>query len=299
MSYDITIIGHVVLDYIVRGSRVRGPFPGGPCVYGGLSARALGSSVAAVGKLGSDFGVRRLAWLRKNGLPIDHLIISDGTTTSFKIAYSKSGRTLQVCRRCEPFTAQDIESVPKSSALYLGGVLNELAPVLLVRLAKRGFMVAVDLQSYTRIVGPEGMIRMRKRWFDRSILDRLTILKMSQNESKSVVGERVTTQKLSRLGPDIVLVTKGPAGAMVWSRDEGTFRLQPYKSRAKDPTGAGDAFLSGFFLSWLRTNDIRWSAAIGASIASFVVSEFGPVCFGTRRQIEQRAARIHERIERV
>ena len=35
--------------------------------------------------------------------------------------------------------------------------------------------------------------------------------------------------------------------------------------------GAGDALVGAFLLTWVHTNDLAWSTAIGSAVASFVV----------------------------
>jgi sugar/nucleoside kinase (ribokinase family) len=122
---------------------------------------------------------------------------------------------------------------------------------------------------------------------------------VSEDEASTLIGRTDSSVKLRALGPEIILITKGKAGTMVWSKDSGVYAVPAYKTRVRDPTGAGDALVGAFLVTWLRTGDLAWSAAIGSAVASFVVEKVGPSDFGTPRQVEKRAKTIFDGIVRM
>jgi sugar/nucleoside kinase (ribokinase family) len=86
---------------------------------------------------------------------------------------------------------------------------------------------------------------------------------------------------------------------IVWSRENGMFSVPAYETLVRDPTGAGDALAGSFLVTWVRTNDLLWSAAVGSAVASMVVAKKGLARFGKRRQIERRATEILDQITRI
>lgn len=299
MRYDLAVVGHIVLDYIIdREGIVHGPKLGGPCTYSSLGARALGASAIAVSRVGRDFGRKRVSWLHSHGISVNHIRISNSLTTSFKINYRNAGRNMQVTSVCDPLGREDLSKFPHSLAIHMGPILNEIPPRIAMRLAELNSVLSLDPQGYLRRLASDGSVRIRS-WRNSSLLKRLAVLKVSENELTTIAGENHSFRRLSKLGPDIILLTRGVKGMIVWSRKEGTFRMPAYETRVRDPTGAGDALVGAFLTSWVHAGDLLWSAAVGSAVASFVVAKFGPATFGTRRQIESRAKRILDRTVRV
>lgn len=298
MKYDLAVVGQIVLDHIGHNGRFRGPILGGPAVYASLTARALDASVTVTSTVGQDFGHRRLARLHDHGISIRHIRVVNSQTTSFKINYHGSGRSLKVVSICDAIHAEDLLRCPEANAIHIGPVLHEVSSCHVARLARRNAIACLDPQGYFRYVAADGSVQVRN-WRDNGVLKEIDVLKVSDDELKALIGNDWSTGKLAKLGPDIVFITKGAKGSMVWSRDEGTFRVPAYKTRVVDPTGAGDAMAGAFLISWNRTNDLIWSVAVGAAVASFVVEKLGPTNFGTRRQIEDRAQAIFEQTIRL
>jgi adenosine kinase len=75
----------------------------------------------------------------------------------------------------------------------------------------------------------------------------------------------------------IVITTHGKDGSVI----EGKSVKSPIKIEAAkpvkvlDPTGAGDAFRAGFLFGYGRDWDLEKSGKLGATVASFVVEEYG------------------------
>jgi len=297
-KYDLAVIGHIVLDYISRDSKRYAPQMGSPCVYASLGARALNASVVVASKVGRDFGRERLSWLRSRGVDIDHVRQSNSLTTSFKIKYVNGTRFMWVRSKCTSLTRRDLSDLPLSSAIHIGPILNEIPLSLAISLTNRNSVTCLDPQGYLRRVLRDGGIR-RSRMRSRALLKHLDVLKVSEDEASALIGRTRSSLKLRGLGPEIILITKGRAGTTVWSKDQGVYSVPAYKTRVRDPTGAGDALAGGFLVTWVHTGDLAWSAAIGSAVASFVVEKVGPSNFGTSKQVEKRAETIFDEITRM
>jgi len=297
-KYDLAVIGHIVLDYISSGSKRYAPQMGSPCVYTSLGARALNASVVVGSKVGHDFGRERLVWLGSRGVEINHIRQCSSRTTSFKIKYVNGTRFMWVASKCASLTRRDLSDLPTSSALHIGPILNEIPPSLAISLTDRNSVTCLDPQGYLRHVLRDGRIR-KSKWTNSTLLKHLDVLKVSEDEASTVIGRTESSLKLRALGPEIILITKGKAGTMVWSKDHGVYAVPAYETRVRDPTGAGDALVGAFLVTWVHTGDLAWSAAIGSAVASFVVEKVGPSNFGTPKQVEERAKTICDGIVKM
>jgi sugar/nucleoside kinase (ribokinase family) len=301
MAYDLTVVGHIVLDYITRKGKTHGPLTGGSCTYAGLAARALGSSVVLVSKVGRDFGSKRLSIFRDNGVSVGRVHVVNSPTTCFRINYRNGERTMKVTAKCEPITRWDISNFPESRTVHIGPLLNEISLSLAGELTKKDSVFGLDPQGYLRRLTPDGTVLVRK-WRGLPLLRKINVLKGSENELSTIVGKKPrksALHKLHSLGPEIILLTRGVKGTIVWSKDEGTFNVPAYATAVRDPTGAGDALIGAFLTTWVRTGDLTWSAAVGSAVSSFVVEEFGAASFGKPKQIEGRAQKIFNRTVRM
>ena len=298
MRYDLAVVGHIVRDQISRGGTARAITLGGPCIYSSLAARALDASVVVVSRVGADFTRKEFAWIARSGIEISKIRGSPSPTTCFRIDYREAERTMQVTQRCDPLSPIDLEDFPDSLAVHIGLVLDDFPEGLALRLAHRDSVLSLEAQGYTRRLDRSGIVSQRK-WNNATLLKRLEVMKASGPELRAMGVGQITSRSLAKLGPRIILVTKGAKGTTLWSREEGLFEIPAYRTRIRDPTGAGDTLVGGFLVSWIRTGELLWSCAVGSAIASFVVEDFGPTKFGSSKQIKNRAEKILDETRRV
>ena len=298
MKYELAVFGHIVLDHVSRNGPVRGPQLGGPCTYAGLAANALDAKTIAASKVGSDLGNKRLSWLLSHGISTSHIQVTGSETTRFEINYRNENRTIRVISLCASLDDKGLSRLPPSSAIHICPVLNEIPLSLANQLTKGDSMVGLDPQGYLRQLGSEGKVRLR-RFTAHQLLKRIGVLKTSEGEFPATSGGNWWIKRLKSLGPDIVLLTRGRLGVIVWSRENGLFNIPAYPTIVRDPTGAGDALAGAFLVTWTRTWDMLWSAAVGVAVASFVVARTGHGDFGTRKQIERRALKVLEETTRI
>jgi sugar/nucleoside kinase (ribokinase family) len=299
MKFDLAVVGHIVLDYVTRKNRVYGPRLGGPCIYASLAANAVGAKAIAFSKVGSDFGSKRFSWIRHHGISTSHILVDGSNTTCFRIKYHDNARSIRVSSICDSICSEDFPRLPSALAIHIGPVLNEISSDLAVRLAESDSVVSLDPQGYLRQLDSNGIVHGRK-WRNSRILKNIEVLKASENELSAIVGKRGALRRLSALGPEVVLLTQGSMGTLVWSKGTGRrFNVPAYETRVRDPTGAGDALAGAFLVTWVRTGDLVRSASVGAAVASFVVEKTKSADFGTLKQIERRATKIFDQTTRL
>jgi sugar/nucleoside kinase (ribokinase family) len=61
-------------------------------------------------------------------------------------------------------------------------------------------------------------------------------------------------------------------------------------------TGAGDAFITGFFTYYALGEDIEWCSAVGSASASAVVETVGPSIKVSRSELFERAEKVRSGI---
>lgn len=81
-------------------------------------------------------------------------------------------------------------------------------------------------------------------------------------------------QKLHQLGIKIIVVKLAEEGSIV-SKDFSIELVPPFKVKAKDSTGAGDAFAGGFLFGILTGKSLYESALIGNYFGAVATQEFG------------------------
>ncbi|OAQ95758.1 hypothetical protein LLEC1_00382 [Akanthomyces lecanii] len=84
------------------------------------------------------------------------------------------------------------------------------------------------------------------------------------------------------IGPEkqgLVVIRCGEHGCLTLSQRTGVNWSPPFyepaSPRIADTTGAGNAFLGGFAVGWLQTEDVREAAIFGSVAASFALEQIG------------------------
>lgn len=222
------MIGHLARD-VVAGSAPR--IGGGPW-HAARGLRALRQDALIFAKCGDRAFGAQLASL---GLPFS--IATGGETTAFSFSYDDAGvRTMSVDAVGEPWSVDDLPQslLRRVSWLHVAPLLHgDFDPDALEWLA-RDRRVLYDGHGLVR-PRETGPLRLSPQSLDA--LRHVSILKLAEEEA-AVLGDVDVPE---------VLVTRGPRGATVITRDE-TVDV-PTRALDGDPTGAGDAFAAAYLAS--------------------------------------------------
>jgi len=230
----VAVIGPLARDVVDdEESRIGG----GPW-HAGRALRALRQEAVLVAKCGErerpDY-LHRLAGL---GLPVS--LAAAGETTAFAFHYDSEGRReMRVAAVGEPWREED-----EPERRLRGVEWVHVAPLL------RGDFPPETLERIARrcsvLLDAHGLVRARRLGplqldddFDRALLRHVSILKLSEEEARAVVGD-ADLEELRGLGVPEVVVTFGGEGSLVLAR--GTSTRVASQAVPGDPTGAGDAF---------------------------------------------------------
>jgi ribokinase len=84
--------------------------------------------------------------------------------------------------------------------------------------------------------------------------------------------------QLSELGPSLIVIKRGPLGALLWeATTQSRWVVPAYAAVERDRFGAGDAFCGGFIAGLALTGDPVEAALRGAVSASLGIEGFGPL----------------------
>jgi sugar/nucleoside kinase (ribokinase family) len=210
---------------------------GGPW-YAARALRAMQGEAIVVAKCGEPDRrpyLRRLAAL---GLPVS--LAAAGETTAFAFRYDADGnREMRVESIGEPWSEDDEPDrvLRRVEWVHVAPLLrDDFSAEALERIARRR-RILLDGHGLARVrrVGPLAL----DGDFDRALLRHVSILKLSDEEARAIVGDG-ELEELRELGVPEVVVTFGAGGSLVLTPDNAV-RVTARPVRG-DPTGAGDAF---------------------------------------------------------
>jgi len=299
--FDIVSVGHFSIDSIFLPDR-QTPFVvlGGSTAYVSLAARRLESRVAVISKVGGDFPEAYRWWLDQEGVNLSGLKkIETASTTRFELKYSAdlSDRILHLKSKAPSIDADDLPNPLKAFAIHVAPIAGEVTYEIVEKLKNHADVLSLDPQGLVRRFDESGNVSLGSL-VDSRILDLIDVYKSSQSEIQVVTGQTdliSAVESVRNHGVKIVIVTLGSKGALL--SVEGTRYDVPACVPAKlvDPTGAGDAFISGFLSEYVNGENILRCACVGAATASFVVEGIGPTFFGDKTQVYQRARELYEK----
>lgn len=267
---DTLIIGHVSADR--DGDQVR---LGGTVAYAGLTAAALGMSVAIVTAAGPDLDVSPLDGLGVQKLPSPQ-------STSFHNTYDGQTRHQRLDGRAVDL---DLEAVPdiwrSPRMVHLAPIADEVDPALATSFPNA--LVVATPQGWMRRWDTQGAVEA-KRWQNlEKTLPRAEVGVVSEEDLGGQAD--LLTVLLDRY--HVLAVTSGMAGVEVYRNGRRHHVAAVSEVSSVDPTGAGDIFAACFFAMYLETKDPMISARFANQLAAISVERVGLEGVPTAQEIEQ------------
>ena len=110
----------------------------------------------------------------------------------------------------------------------------------------------------------------------KEVISNVNILFGNHHEIKRIQESmNVDINGLMDLGPEVVLMTCGSKGSIIYSPDEGKIEVESIYRPAVDPTGAGDSYKAGFVSRLIYGASLEEAAKFASSVSSFVVEKQG------------------------
>lgn len=269
MKYDISALGEILIDFTPSGKDRTGDAifarkAGGAPLNLLATVSKYGGRSAFIGKVGDDmFGRFLRDCLADCNIP-DIGLVTDpihNTTLAF-VSLSESGdRDFSFCRRfgADIFLEKsDVnpEIIKNSKIFHFGSLSLTDSPAretteYALGIAKQAGCIITYDPNYREPLwdSREQAVKMMKKH-----LDKVDILKISKEELAMLFGpenERSTADLLISSGMTAILVTDGPNGASVYTKD-GFASLPAAGAATVDTTAAGDIFFGSFLAQFIE-----------------------------------------------
>ena len=274
MKPRISFIGDLTADLYVNSNTVK---LGGAALNSAIWAKRKGAEPFIVSVVGRDkAGAAFFKKLESESLPLDGIQQKKGITSSIEIFVSDDGerrygtwkpgalatyhlrqKDRQILRKCD---AVVITVYPP----YLH-ILDECMQLKRSMRAKRQLLFVInygDLNEFGH------GLDVPKEYQD---LADILVFGLDKDCDEALINE---VQQFVRAENKFALVTLGKYGSVAW--DGGTSYIQTaHDVTVQDTTGAGDSFLAGFLITFLKTHNIQKSLQQGTILASRAITKIG------------------------
>lgn len=240
----------------------------------GVSRLDLNSSVISI--IGADKQSEAIIErFNKEKVDIANLKIDQKakTNTSVVIVY-KGERTIFVYRGKKDYSKLKLSKSLKTKWLYLAPVSQEFCinyPKIISLSCEKNINLAINPGSRQILQGKDEFLKLL-RVAKLLILNKREAIEFTKLPKYADIKRMLMT--ITQYGPKIVIITDGSGGAYLSSGEE-YWRVNAIKTQALDPTGAGDAFSSGFLASYIKSNDIKEALLYGMANSAMIIEEFG------------------------
>ncbi|MBN8995489.1 MAG: sugar kinase [Rhizobiales bacterium] len=300
---DILSIGEPLFELNqAKGESVFRPGHGGDTSNCAIAAARQGASVAYVTAIGVDqFGESFLDLWKSEGVDTTHVRRSGSAHTGiYFVTHGPEGHVFSYMRAgsaASRVTPEDMpaEAIKAAKVVHASGISQAISSSAAdavfgaMRMARAaGVLVSYDTNLRLRLWPLD-----RARAVIHAAAALADILRPGLDDAIHLTGladpDRIIDYYLG-LGPKIVALTLGDAGAIVATADRRE-RLPPIRVKAVDATGAGDMFDGAFLAEYLRTGD-PFAAGHYANVAAALSTEgYGAVAPMPKRAMVEGALR--------
>lgn len=249
------------------------------------AAGRLGLSSAIFGRVGGDaYGDMLRESVASFGVDTEYLRRETGAASaSAFIMVTPDGEKSIVYQPMAPMSpgrAELAAAAGQSQMVYAMPYDLEEFDVLSKVAREQGALVAIDLES---AVAPDPSAMSARVARADIVFFNHTGFIAGTNREPSFEAMRA----LLALGPQLVVVTLGSAGAMAVSAREQAAQAA-FPAKVVDTTGAGDSFNAAFLSEWLQGRTLRESLRFGCAAASCTIAVAGAkTALPDRQAVEQ------------
>jgi sugar/nucleoside kinase (ribokinase family) len=233
-----------------------------------ITALRLGLDVSLAGAVGSDiYGEQILAPLRAAGANLDQVVVVPGASTLVVTLTDRaSGEHVFIGHYGEseemPYPDGLDDLIQRADAVFLSGYT--LVEQRIVAMALRALDQAVATNTpITMDVGP--LLEMADQAHIRYVLQHTHVLFLTDDEARLITQDRTGRDAyagLLALGPEMVVIKRGPQGCLIVSADHWLEVPAFAVDQVVDTVGAGDAFDAAFIAGMLHGLSLRECALL-------------------------------------
>jgi fructokinase len=250
----ITVLGEAVVRLAQTSDEMTvRALPGGSALNIAIAAVRLGHPAALMARLSGDaFGQLLRRYAAQHGVNLSAAPEADEPTTIEVLAERGERARLYLGGAASaPWSAADLAAIPPATkVLHIGSLAwcdGPSASRLLKtagRLRRRGTLVSTDLSVQPEVMGSPGRGRIL---LDRAIRAADVIRASTEDMAWLYPGRapQAVAEQWLGLGPGLVVVTSGRAGAMAFRGPGSVLHRPAYAVLGSDPAGTGDVFTAG------------------------------------------------------
>ena len=281
----ILCCGESLIDMIpeqnIEGNSGFVPHAGGAIFNTAIGIGRLGCPVGLMSGISTDiFGQRLITELTESNVDTSNVILSDRPTTLAFIQLNDGQATYLFYDENSAGRMIAVEDMPNQleavTAFLFGGISLHSDPgaeayVQFAETHAEGSVVMVDPNIRPSFISNEILFRDRiERMFRLA-----DIVKVSDEDLNWLFPKSGSLEtkvaNLQKLGPTIVVLTRGGSGVQAWKPDGNPIFVESLKVDVVDTVGAGDSFNAGFLTS-LSKADLLNKAAIRLISESDILS---------------------------
>lgn len=235
----------------------------------------LGFRPAIVGSIGDDDDgkdIKKL--LRKRGVDTAFLQTVRGGRTNYSIIITVQGERTILTHH--PKRRPYVGALPQSGWIYLtSGETAGLSERVRDRAASKQALLAYNPGTHEL---RRGLSALKKNLAVAEVLfvnkeEAEMMLRIQPKIGRSHIANLL--KKLLRLGPRIVVITDGTRGAYAEERGGRAYHASVFPAKRVEPTGAGDAFASGFMGATLSKKPLEQALVWGMVNSASVIEKIG------------------------
>lgn len=305
---SIAVVGSIAFDTVETPAGRLERALGGAAIYFSTAASLFHRPVHLIGVVGDDFPEEVFARLSARGIDASGVARAGGETFHWYGAYEGDmseaqtrGTRLGVFASFRPEPA----AVPAADVLFLANIDPEIQGAVLddAEAGGRPRFVGMDTMNFWIETKREAV---------EAVIARVDGLFLNEGEARMLTGEALlpaAAEKLLERGVRVVVIKKGPHGALVAARTAGAkdggepaFVQIPAVplARIADPTGAGDSFAGAFCGVWAARSGAGGAESLDllreAAATASVVASFNCESFSTERLERVTLAEVEKRL---
>jgi len=279
---ELVVISHIVNETIKFSNRTIEGVLGSPTAYSSVIASKLGIKTGIVTKIGKDMPKDLLQPIYKAGVDTRGIKVKGENTTLSLLVYHEGGnKTILYPKKAPPIFFEDIPGdYLDAEMFYICPMDYEVSTETIKALSKVRATLAVDIGGYGGAHSYTHPSQEERRTHAelKEIVKSFQIVKASSEDCGYFFGIRESKEKIATIfvewGAKVGIVTLGEEGAIVATKKK-TLVNPVFPTNVVDCTGAGDAYMAGFLVEYLRTEDAWKSGLFASATASLVIEGTG------------------------
>ncbi len=312
MNPEIVSLGELLVEIMriekdvphrVEGGVYKGPFPSGaPAIYIDSVARMsvpFKFTTGFIGPLGNDeFGESIIDKFKNDNIDTSRIKFTEDKTTGIAFnQYNSDGsrKFIFAAGAAGELSPNQIDEEYFSNikALHIMGSSLSISEksrescYKAIKIAKSinpEVIISFDPNLRPEMLDIESILNISK-----PVLESTTILFPSGEEAEMLAGIKNTEKackKLLEMGPKIVVLKQGKNGCTIYSSEESNeIKIQGFKVKEIDPTGAGDSFDGAFIVGYLAGWEFEKIGQFANAVGALKVEHFGPMTNNTYEEV--------------